>query len=262
MSFPIMLPFPKTRKGAIITMTIVSFVLLVLLFALLLTYLNHQNLLEENGQPDFNTLEVEDLKDNLYVHGKINTIIDVYAERYEKSYGKKKTTDLYYIIPIYDIDANGYVNTKYFISFRTGQKHFDEMDNIVRQTWTDVPKLTTLELDNAVIIDLPDDYKKYLDDWVKDSNFYEGGSFIDWCINTNVLNTTDSETIKSKITPYLIIESTGTDPTTICLFLGFFILSVCLLLYLIFKKGPIKGFEESVKLESFKHIRQMDEDSL
>lgn len=270
MSIPILFPMPKTRKGAIITISIVCAVWLILIAVFLVLYYYDQKSLEDNGRQDFNTLTIEDLKHDIFVYGKIDIAIDSYAENYETTMGvrtSEKSTDLYYLIPIYHTDDSGYITADYFISFRTGPINFDVIDNIIEQTWTaDIEEEEYAEfyVENAKIIDLPASYKSFLNEYIEAPDFYYGGSFIDWCIETNILGTKDEHQIREKIVPYLISETSqnGMSLTTVWIFLGIFMLSVFLLLYLIFKKGPIKGFGESIKKENFKSLRQISEETL
>jgi hypothetical protein len=200
----------------------------------------------------------------MIVTGAVDLAIECYAEEYETGYFKIRTSDksnaLYYLIPVYDTNADGTIRIRYFITYEAKPEDFNTMDSIVAQTWDSSLASTPLEIENAEIADLPDDLVQYLTDWANDPGFYQNGSFIDWCAEYNVLGTTNREEIASRLTPYMIrrTSTAGTDITTAWIFLGFAVLSFGIMLIMIFVKAPIKGVVENPAKEDFSKLRSFE----
>lgn len=238
---------PKTRKGAINFLTVLLVIFIIAAVVSFVVFLSDQQRLEEKGQPSFNTLPIEELEHKLYVTGTIDLAIDYYAEEYVENYGVRTSQDsesLYYLIPIYDEDNNGYLTFKYFITFESDPDDFDVMERILEQTWSDVPEMTSLEIENGSITNLPDDLKQYLCEWM-DTAFYEGGTFIDWCAEMNILGTDDRSEIRSKVVPYQInkLKTLGTDISVPIMFLGFAVLMLIVILIAKRSDKPDRSFE-------------------
>lgn len=251
---------PRTRKGWIILLSILAFACLLTAGILYSSYASDQKMLEEKGQPDFNTLSIDQLENNLIVNGTIVLAFDHYAESYETNMGirtSSKSEELYYVIPVVEIDEEGYLYAKYVISFLADKKHFDVMDRIFDQTWFDTDYYAELQIENGRIVDLPNDVKPYFTQWLEDPFFYEGGTFVDWCVEYDIFGTQDREVIKSKITPYMIKEFGGIeanrDNAWILLAIGIALLLI--LLVLIFIKKPVKPSVE----QEFSELREMDD---
>lgn len=244
-----LIPLPKTRKGAIILLAILSVAFIVTTFYIYSQWTKDQQELKENGKPHFNTITMDKLKNGLIVQGTIDMAFDVYAETYDTRLGIRTSSDsenLYYVVPIYDVDKDGVITFNYCMTFKADTKHFDNMEKILEQTWSDVADYTEIRIENGLIQDLSGDYKQFFYEWAEETDFYEGGTFIDWCVEYNVFNTTDKEIIKSKLVPYMIKETytAGTNIEIAWFMLGLAVLSLIMLLVLIFRKKPIKGLDD------------------
>lgn len=235
---------PDTRRAVIITLTI--FIAVCIIFAGITVYswAKGQLQLRKIGQPSFNTLPMEDLKDGLIVTGTIDLTMGNYAWESITS-DTDMDTNLYYLIPIYDIDGEGYYVFHYFIGYKAATEDVSTMEKISEQTWNETTAPVVLTVENGIIHNLNGDLKQYLAEWVEEPGFYDGGSFIDWCAEYNILGTADREIIQSKIVPYWIEETqtVGTDLLTAWVFLimaAIFLLSL-LTLKLIFRKRSARG---------------------
>ncbi len=262
MFIPIAFPMPRTRKGYIILTGILAVCLIVLALIALISWAANQRTLTEKGQPSFNTLPMNRLEDGMIVQGSINMAFDVYAENYETNFGVRTSDDsanLYYVVPIYDIGADGSVKINYFITFEANPKDYEAMEKIIEQTWSEVPAVTELRIENGSIIDLSDQNKQYFEDWSENPNFYEGGSFIDWCAEYNVFGTSDRGIIKSKLAPYMIYETdaVGTSFTLAAVFLAIAAVMLAAHFMLIFYKKPIKGIDPPVD-KGFRQLSEMN----
>ena len=262
------IPFviPRTRKGLAILFAVFTAIVFAGAIITYFSWAADQKMLRENGQPDFNTLSQEQLKNGLIVQGKIMLSFDTYAEAYETNMGIRssdKSTQLYYIIPVYDVSKDNSIDIKYFITFMADPKHFDTMDKIVTQTWSDVSEVSELDLKNAQIRTLPSNVKQYLDNWANANDFYERGSFIDWCAEYGVFGTADKTAIQSRIVPFMMTETAakGTDLSTVFLLLGIGLLFLAVTLFLIFFKRRIKGLDPPSQHASFEQSREMSEGS-
>ncbi len=216
MSIPIPIVIPRTRKGV----NIMFFVLLVASLigaAIVLTlWTIDQNNLKEYGQPDFNTLSIDELKSGMIVKGKIDIAFDTFAEEYETEYGRRtsdQSEKLYYVVPVYNTDAEGYFDYQYVLCFITEPSDFQRMDEIFEQTWSDEDMDTKVTVTNGVITDMSGDIKQFYYEWADSPEFYDNGSFIDWCMEYNIFGTSDENEIRSRIVPYCISKtaSAGTS---------------------------------------------------
>jgi hypothetical protein len=265
---PIVYPIPKTRKGLKIMMIIMIAISVGISIFVFISWAAEKKALEVNGQPDFNTLKQGELADGMTVTGTINLAVDWYAEEYETGYFGTRTSDdseaLYYLVPVYQSNADGTVAIQYFVTFKAKPKDFDTMDAVVNQTWSNDPMTALLTLDYADVDDLSGELAQYMNEYVNDKNFYENGSFIDWCVEYNILGTTNRTEIASKLAPYVISRTTGPENTfgIACLFAG--IALVCLAIFLVLQlvKRPIKGVIDTTPMyEDFSKVRQMDDPS-
>ena len=168
---------------------------------------------------------------------------------------------LYYLVPVYDSNADGTVSIRYFVTYEAKPKDFDTMEAIVTQTWSDVPLTAMLPLEYAEVDALPDELAQYMDEFATDKSFYENGSFIDYCVEFNLLGTTNRAEIASRLVPYVISRATGPENTFIvaCIFAGLGVLCLVIFLVLLFVKRPIKGvIEEQPLAEDFSKLREME----
>lgn len=256
----IAIPLPRTRKGMKILLLVLMAICLALSAIVFFSWLSDQNKLKETGQPSFNTLDVSGLKAGMIVKGYIDLSFDTYAEEYKAQLGIRtsdKSEALYYLVPIYDKEDD-HINIKYFITYEAEPKDYDTMDTIVKETFSDSEVTTKLTVENAVIRSMPDDVKQYLIKWAEDPNFYENGSFVDWCVEYNIFGTSDKAAIESKLVPYIIYRTVtaGTDLSVIYLFLGIGV--ICLIIFIILSvyKVPIKGVVDPPEKDDFNKIRE------
>jgi hypothetical protein len=148
----------KTRKNLILLLSLLTVSFIIITIFSYFSWSADQQTLKEKGQPDFNTLSQSELKDGLIVKGTIDMALDVYAEEYETTVGIRTSDDsekLYYLVPVYDEDENGYITFKYLITYEAEPKEFDTMDEIIENTWGDQLGLKTFTVDNARIVGLP-----------------------------------------------------------------------------------------------------------
>jgi len=255
--------YPNTRHGLKILMIILAAVCLAISVFVFLSWYTEKKTLEENGQPDFNTLEQSDLTDGMYVSGNIELAMDCYAEEYDTTYGIRTSEEsdaLYYLVPVYDTNSDGTITIRYFVTYEAKPKDFDTMDQTVAQMWSNDPLTAKLTLGLSQVRDMPGDLQQYMDDWINDKAFYQNGSFVDWCIEYNIFGTTNREEIASKVTPYVIYRTSGPENSFIiaCIFAGLAVL--CFILFLVLKhvKRPIKGVVDTPLTEDFSRVREMD----
>lgn len=225
----------RNRKYLILCLSLLSISFFIIAVFCTFSWFADQQTLKEHGQPDFNTIPETDLKNGLIVKGNIDTALDAYAQR-SKSSGISSSANasaLYYIIPIYGEAADGSIVPSYFITYKAEPEDFAALDSIVNQTWNGADEPTVLTIENARILTLPSNIKKYYDDWANDPQFYENGSFIDWCAEYNVFGTSDKTVIQSKMLPFMIdkTETAGQDPRFIWAFGGLAV--VCLIILII-----------------------------
>ena len=266
MSLFIPIPMPKTRKGAIITMIVVMVVCLIMALVAFLMWNDDQNTLKEKGQPSFNTLSADQLEHGLIVQGKIDMAFSIFAERYEEDFGMRLSDDsenLYYIVPIYNIDNNGNITFNHIMTFEADPKEFDIMNKIVNQTWSNATDFSELQIENGLVLNLGSDLEDYFYEWIEAPDFYENGSFIDWCVECRIFGTDDRDVIQSKIVPYMIDKTgtPGTDLSVVWVMLGMAVLCFIVILVLCLYKNQIKGFSDTTRHDDgFRQIREMKED--
>jgi len=265
MAIPIFYAIPKTRKGMKITMLICAALLIGFSVISFISWSIQKQEIAESGQPDFNTLAQSELADNMYVTGTIDLAIDYYAEDYATDSSGNRTSDdseaLYCLVPVYESSADGTVNIRYFVTYKAEPKDFDTVEAIIAQTWSDDPMTAMIPLEYAQVYDLPEDYQQYLDEYINRKDFYENGSFTDWCVEYNILGTTNRAQIASKVAPYMIqkVDGPGTALTNALIFLGIALGCVIIFLVLHFVKGPIQGvIDEQPLTEDFSKLRDME----
>lgn len=256
-------PMPKTRKGLLKYLKVFTILCITGAIVAFGFWVSDVQKMKKQGELCFNTLPEEDLESGLFVSGTIDTAIDVYAETFETNeLGQRISNNsdkMFYVIPIYDNDK---LHCQYFIAFEGQSKQFDDMEKIVHQTWNDVTEWTEIQITNGKTYRLPDEIQQLYVDWAQNPDFYEGGSFIDWCAEMNLFNTDDREDILSKMVPYAIYQTDAVNSnltgTILCvgLSISFFVL------YMIVKKSkrPIKGFQDDMTaVREFRELRGMDD---
>jgi hypothetical protein len=259
-----LIPLPRTKKGLIITLAVLSAIFLGLAIFGYFEWSRDHQLLQEKGQPDFNTLTEDQLEAGMFVHGDFDLALDVYAEAYDSQLGirtSKDSSNLYYLIPIYDKAGDGEI--QYLITFNAEPEDFDTLDKIVAQTWSDDPITTRLTVDNGYMWNLPDTFKEYFSEWAHDDSFYENGSFIDWCKEYNVFGTDDEAAIEAKLVPYNIYRTdkmADSGPLITWIFGGLTILLLIGMILVIRYKHPIKGFEDTPPKEDFNKVKALSEE--
>jgi len=82
---PILLP--RTKKGLIIALAVVSAIFLGLAIFAYFDWQKDYHILQEKGRPDFNTLTEDQLEAGMSVHGDIDLALGAYAESYETDLG-------------------------------------------------------------------------------------------------------------------------------------------------------------------------------
>ena len=127
MHIPILLP--RTKKGLIIALAVVSAIFLGLAIFAYFDWQKDYHILQEKGRPDFNTLTEDQLEAGMSVHGDIDLALGAYAESYETDLGIRtsdESSSLYYLIPIFDMAGDGKI--RYLITFHAEPEDFDTLD--------------------------------------------------------------------------------------------------------------------------------------
>jgi hypothetical protein len=201
---------PKTRNGVIIALSVLIVIFIGASAIIYFPWQSEQNTVKEKGRPDLYELSMEQLEDGLLVKGKVDLLFDAYAETYEtvnESRTTEQSKELFYILPIYDSGGNGQINIRYFMTLKATSIDYDTLNRIVEQTWSDNKELTVFSIEHGEISKIRADIIQYLTEWEEDPGFYDGGSFIDWCVQYNILGTADENVIKSRIVPYMVAEN-------------------------------------------------------
>jgi hypothetical protein len=262
MSIPILYVIPRTKKGLIITLAILIAVSIGLAVYGYISWSADQKMLQEKGQPDFNTLAADQLEAGMIVQGNIDLALEVYAEEYESNFGLRTTDDstsLYYLVPVYDMANDGSMTIRYLITYEADPQEYETMDKVVAQTWSTDPITVELTVDNGEVRALPDDLKGYFHEWANNTQFYENGTFIDWCKEYGIFDTNDDVAIEAKLVPFLINKTAtaGTDPIIMWIFGALAILLAVGLILVVRYKHPIKGFEDTPPKEDFNQIKDL-----
>jgi hypothetical protein len=161
---------------------------------------------EAEGTRDFNQLTEAELSSKPYVEGRVEFVFEVFAEEYTTNYGIRLSDDsdkLYYLIPL--VTEEGYID--YFVTLEATERYYDTLNQIYEETWDEsLPAVyTELYLDDAKIRSLPSSIERILYDWCETGEFYQNGSFVDWCVASDFFGTTDSAEIVSHVLPYMIV---------------------------------------------------------
>lgn len=130
----------------------------------------------------------------------------MFAEEYTTNYGIRLSDDsdkLYYLIPL--VTEEGYID--YFVTLEATERYYETLNQIYEETWDEsLPAVyTELYLDDAKIRSLPFSIERILYDWCETGEFYQNGSFVDWCVASDFFGTTDSAEIVSHVLPYMIV---------------------------------------------------------
>ena len=191
---------PRTLKD-VMNILIIGIVVCALGFITMIVFwVRDQQKLAEYGQPNLNTLPMEQLTDGMIVTGTIDLSLGTFAETYETNNGvrtSERSTSLYYVIPIYEIDSEGYYVIQYCMGFKADPDEFAVMDTICEQTWLEIDDPIELPVKNAYIHSMDSDYWQFFMEWADDPSFYDNGSFIDWCAEYYIFGTDDREFIRS-----------------------------------------------------------------
>ena len=161
---------------------------------------------EAEGTRDFNLLSADELAGKPYVEGRIEFVFEVFAEEYTTNLGirvSKNSDKLYYLIPL--VLEDGYIDN--FVALEATKRYCDTLDKIYEETWDEtLPAVVTeLYLEDAQIKPLPSDIEAILYDWCENGEFYQNGSFVDWCIESDFFGTSNSAKIVSHVQPYMIV---------------------------------------------------------
>lgn len=231
----------KRKSGAIALLALS----IVLIGFGLMAYIGIQSDLrkyETEGTRDFNLLTEAELAGEPYVEGRVEFVFEVFAEEYTTNYGIRLSEDsdkLYYLIPLTE---DGYIT--YFVTMEATPRYYDTLNQIYDETWDDslAAVYTELYLEDAQIRALPSDIKEILYDWCENGVFYQNGSFVDWCVESDFYGTDDPEEIVSYVLPYMIVpDSKPSDSASIGLIMagaGLVLLIVAILMLRKAKETP------------------------
>lgn len=172
----------------------------------LINWIVDQINLASNGQPDFNELAQDELKNGLFVTGTVKCAYGPYAIDDLNKYTKEPdiTDDYIYLVPIFSED--GFV--EYFISYETsidGSEMYDLSSYFAGET----DEYKPYYIEHARMKNMERDLRWIVQSWVQEEVYYEGGSFIDYCIENNMLDTTDNDEILSKFVPFVLMKQHG-----------------------------------------------------
>jgi hypothetical protein len=254
MFIPIFYIFPKTRKGIMILLIVIGVILLAVAGYSLSNWMKDQAMLEKYGQPDLYSLSAEQLVDGLIIRATVDLAIDVFAEDYDVDSGGRisdKSAHLYYVIPVYDLADDNAVITKYLMVLKAEPGDFAVLDKICEQTWTDVAEYTELALINGKVVKLPDDVQQLMVKWYQGTGFYEGGSFLDWCVEYNIFGTDDKAQIETKILPFMVYKtaSAGDSLEPFWILLSLAAVPFIVMLFMIIYKKPKKTVDPVTGME-------------
>ncbi|MCH5278958.1 MAG: DUF308 domain-containing protein [Christensenellaceae bacterium] len=163
---------------------------------------------------EYNSSEVQNFKmlsdygisQKPYVEGQISFVIDAYSDDQASNLGIRLFSGskvFYWLIPLFD--DHGMIES--FITLEAPAKYWDTLAQICQETWSvDAPsKPTTLYITDAKIDDLHPVTRGMLEYWCEQTEFYENGDFIDWCIESDLFGTSERDVILSKLLPYMIV---------------------------------------------------------
>lgn len=219
------------RKSVGISLLVIGIVFIVLGLVSLFNVLRDLNKFETEGTRNFNLLSPAELSEEPYVEGRVEFVFEVFAEEYTTNYGVR-TSDasdkLYYLIPLV---SDGYIEN--FVTLEATPRYYDTLDQIYDETWDpELPEVyTELYLEDARVKHLPSDIEDILYDWCETGEFYQNGSFVDWCIESDFFGTSDPEVILASVLPYMIVPDS--KPGSIGISVGVVMLGIGLILLLI-----------------------------
>ena len=188
-------------------------------------------MLEEKGYLNYQNVAFAQLEDGLHVGGVVSEVFACYAEEYEADYGVFRTSDdseaLYYLIPVYRWEQERAVGVDYFIGLRSEPEHFDELEKIFEQTMSGniSGPAASCDIGHARIQRASQEIYGYLEKWYTTEQFYENGTFLDWCVEYNLFHTSDPQQVGQRIVPYVIncdVEEGGAGNWIVFLWLAGF----------------------------------------
>lgn len=192
---------------------------------------------------DINELNSSQLKPGLQVNGTIYTAVCCYAESYHETnnmLNKSETDYLYYLIPVYSSSESNSDRILFFITLQALPEQFDELDQIVSQSWSEAETNVTLAINSGHLAMLPSDIRGFMTNYVNSPDFNIDGSFVDICLANNLLGSQDEKVIQASFVPYMITvdeEDTGESVMTYC-FLILFVMCLAVLLFSMLYKRP------------------------
>lgn len=234
-----------SRRNIVRFLFILLLIMLLSAAAIIIAWgIQHQTLNEEE-LADLSTLPQSAIADGLPIRAEIDLALDTFAEEYETTgtlHASEKTTKLFYIVPVYGVDEDGYLIFNYLLVYQCMPKNINQMDSVLEQTYTDVDDYTSLNLRSGLIRKLPDELIGFFNGWSNNKSYYSNGSFIDWCAESGVFGTSDKDVIKSKILPYMIVDTSGGMDFVWVLLPASSVIFLVMMLFIVIKR-PIKNLD-------------------
>ena len=187
----------KLFSKMLYTMFVLSLFVTIFHFVL---FINDNRVFSEYGIDDFEQISFEELKDGRAVNGEITVIIEEIAV-----YKNNSLDNIYYLIPVYKQISHDEYIADYIIALSfTDYHNRQKMLDILSDTWDAQAGIESYLFSNYRIQMLPKKVQGYITEWYETEKFYDGGTFIDWSVETNFFGSNDTEYIKSRITSYEI----------------------------------------------------------
>lgn len=245
---------PRFRAFLMFIIVICSVGMIVLFVNWVIDQIN----LSTNGEPDFNTLTQSEMKDGLFVTGTIDNTVGPYAEDYTVKNSRRTSAfpgNYYYLVPIY---ANEGATIECFVSYKAGfLGDSQRIENIIGKMYGETGR-KPLILEHGRMIGLDSEQKSILKNWVSSNDFYENGSFVDYCVEHNLMGTTDKDVILSKILTYSIEKTNSAginlaDVGYIAVPIG-----VCAIILLIIHRYDKTKIKKKPQVNEFEALKNYD----
>jgi hypothetical protein len=254
----------KMKKSAQTRMALLILAVIcgIITIAIFGTWVADKINLATNGEPDFTQLSLDEMKNGLFITGTIKEAIGPYAEQYTiDEHGNESPESLnqfYYLIPIYSKQGD-YIEC--FVTFEASYHLSDKnvMEHIAEDSASGV-NTGELVIEHGRMVKMKKEQKRILQNWLISEDFYEGGSFIDYCVEYNVMGTTDRDVIYSKIMTYNIDREWQAGRIDIQYILLPLALGVFFVLWIILIDGVQKKRRAKQKADKARQITNINTD--
>lgn len=185
---------------------------------ILINWIVDQVNLANNGEPDFTKLTQSEMKEGLFVTGRIDYALGPYANEYfvdeEGNEVNSNSEKYYYLVPVYSHNT-GAIDC--FVSFKADSGSDKDYMEKLAQSTSDGTYTAPLAIKHGRMVSLDSEQKDILKKWATDKDPSSGESFVDFCADNNILGTTDKDVILSKMMTYTIyrMDTAGINLTYI-----------------------------------------------